>query len=136
MSRWEKDFIARFRMIPGEKNGGALSVWSRIFIFVPSIASWSPWSSPSRPVGSRIPTKTDIEARVWKKYGKKYKEFKKAILDAELKYRLLHNSILAGIQTKGKMLQSLRNVVQGNSGVGLDVSIGGIGGIGVDKIKT
>lgn len=57
------------------------------------------------------PTTKDIECAVMKNY-KQYGKYKKMILEAKMKYRILSHAIHAAVVTRGKMLQSLRNVLQ------------------------
>lgn len=66
-------------------------------------------------------TEKSIKAHIIYKYEKVYKRKKAAINEAEFKYRLLCNVVHAAIVTKGKMLQSLRNIIQGDG-----IGIGGI----------
>jgi hypothetical protein len=62
-----------------------------------------------------------VHSYILKKYPKKYSEFKMLMVDLEFKYRLLNNAIYSSIVTKGKMLQSLRNVLQPNDFGGISV---------------
>ena len=54
-------------------------------------------------------------AYILKRWPKEYRKRKQAVIDMEFKYRLVNNAIFSSIMTKGKMLQSLRNVIQGNN---------------------
>lgn len=71
--------------------------------------------------GTSKPTEKAIHAYIISRYSAEYKTLKAQVATAEHVYRLLNNAIYASIITKGKMLQSLRNVLMGNSGVGLNV---------------
>jgi len=57
------------------------------------------------------PTTKDIECAVMKTY-KKYGKYKRQILEAKMKYRILSHAIHAAVVTRGKMFQSLRNILQ------------------------
>jgi len=65
--------------------------------------------------GKSKPTIKDVDAYMARKYLKKIKVKKEKIRKAERKYRLLMNACYASIVTKGKMLQSLRNIIQGGN---------------------
>lgn len=62
------------------------------------------------------PIQKEVEARISKKYGIILKKKKEELRIVEFNYRLLHNACFVSIVTKGKMMQTLRNVIQGNVG--------------------
>jgi len=74
---------------------------------------------------NKLPTgkNTDkaVHAYILKKWPEEYKDKKRVLCDLEFKYRLLNNAIFSAVVTKGKMLQSLRNILQGNNQYGLNV---------------
>jgi len=59
-----------------------------------------------------------VTSYVISKYGKTYRKYKERINRAEYTYRLMNNAIRAAWQTKGKLLPSLRNIVQGDKPIG------------------
>ena len=60
-----------------------------------------------------------VESVLKSKYKNSYMKRKKKIAKLQYTYRLLNNAIFASIITKGKMMQSLRNVLQGGNQFGL-----------------
>lgn len=65
------------------------------------------------------PTQNEVNARISKCFPKAMLSKKIHIRKLEHNYRMLHNACLASIVTKGKMLQTLRNIVQGSGYVKL-----------------
>lgn len=65
--------------------------------------------------GVSKPIQKEVEARISKKYPKGLKIRKDALRKKEYRYRLLCNACYASIVTKGKMMQTLRNIIQGNT---------------------
>lgn len=61
------------------------------------------------------PTKQEVDARISLKYGTVMLKNKEHLRKIERRYRLLYNACFAAIVTKGKMLQTLRNIIQGGS---------------------
>jgi hypothetical protein len=59
------------------------------------------------------PIQKEVEARISFKYKEILTKKKKKLRDAEYRYRLLCNACHASLVTKGKMLQTLRNIIQG-----------------------
>ena len=74
-------------------------------------------------IGTKTPTEKAVEAYIIEKYEKTYRRLKEEVGKAEFQYRLLYNAIHAAIETKGKMLQSLRNVLMGTGFTGLNVQM-------------
>lgn len=62
------------------------------------------------------PTQKEVDAAISKKYPSTMAKKLKKKREAEYNYRILNNAIYTSIVTKGKMLQSLRNTIQGQSG--------------------
>lgn len=63
------------------------------------------------------PTEKEVKAIITKTFPKNIKKKKERLRRLEWKYRMLNNCCYASIVTKGKMLQSLRNVIQGSQSV-------------------
>jgi hypothetical protein len=61
------------------------------------------------------PIQKEVEARISFKYKDILIKKKKKLRDAEYRYRLLCNACHASLVTKGKMLQTLRNIIQGGN---------------------
>jgi len=61
------------------------------------------------------PTQKEVEGRIARKCGKELKSKKDKLRILERDYRVLHNACFASIVTKGKMMQTLRNIVQGGN---------------------
>jgi len=61
------------------------------------------------------PIQKEVEARISFKYKEIMERKKKKLRDAEYRYRLLCNACHASLVTKGKMLQTLRNIIQGGN---------------------
>lgn len=59
------------------------------------------------------PTANEVKARMASMYGKKLNERRKKVMKLEHQYRMLFNCCYTSIATKGRMLQSLRNIIQG-----------------------
>jgi hypothetical protein len=71
-------------------------------------------------VGEKAPTEKTIVGRVMVKYGKEYVSKREVLNKMEFEYRLLNNVIRSSVITKGTMLPTLRNIVQGkNDGIEL-----------------
>ena len=58
------------------------------------------------------PTAKEVDAKIFEQYKNKYEEKQKKLRKREYNYRLLCNVCHASIVTKGKMMQSLRNILQ------------------------
>jgi hypothetical protein len=58
------------------------------------------------------PTQKEIECKIVKKYRKILDKKRSIVRKAEHNYRILSNVCFASVVTKGKMLQSLRNILQ------------------------
>ena len=56
-----------------------------------------------------------VNAYVLKKYSKRYTKYNSAINEAEFAYRLVNSGIRAAWITKGRLLQTLRVIVQGSN---------------------
>jgi hypothetical protein len=61
------------------------------------------------------PIQKEVEARISMKHRNELSRRKAAVRTAEYNYRILHNACLASMVTKGKMLQTLRNIIQGGN---------------------
>lgn len=61
------------------------------------------------------PIQKEVEARISFKYKDILNKKRKRLRDAEYKYRILCNACHASLVTKGKMLQTLRNIIQGGN---------------------
>lgn len=61
------------------------------------------------------PTEKEVNARISAKCQGSLRKKKAHIRKLETRYRLLHNACYASIVTKGKMLQTLRNIIQGGT---------------------
>jgi hypothetical protein len=61
------------------------------------------------------PIQKEVEARISREYGKVLKIKKEELRLAEYNFRILHNACFASMVTKGKMMQTLRNVIQGGN---------------------
>jgi len=77
------------------------------------------------------PTAREIEAKIYKTFSKKYDKKKEKLREFEYNYRLLCNVCHASIVTKGKMLQSLRNILQGSNADGIEVKRTEITDVGI-----
>lgn len=64
-------------------------------------------------MGVPKPIQKEVEARISRKFGKELKIRKEKVRVLEFNYRMLHNACFTSIATKGKMMQSLRNIIQG-----------------------
>lgn len=85
-------------------------------------------------MGVPKPTQTEVNARISRKYPKTIMNKKLHVRKLEHNYRMLHNACLSAIVTKGKMLQTLRNIVQGSNFVKLPhIENEVIGGVDVDN---
>ena len=82
------------------------------------------------------PTQREVEARIMNKFGEEFKVKKDKIRELEYKYRMLNNACYASIVTKGKMMQTLRNVIQGNTFKGNLIGVEGeqIGEVDPEKL--
>ncbi len=78
------------------------------------------------------PTQTEVNARISKIFPKAMMKKKLHLRKLEHNYRMLHNACLSAIVTKGKMLQTLRNIVQGSGFVKLPTVENEIGNSEVD----
>lgn len=67
------------------------------------------------------PTQKEVEARISRKKPNELRSKKNKLRIFERRYRILKNACWASIVTKGKMLQSLRNVIQGDNKYGLRI---------------
>lgn len=65
-------------------------------------------------------TDKTVESRIIVKYGKTYSKFKSEIRELEMQYRILHFVIRACLEKKGMMLPSIRNIIQGSKGPGIE----------------
>jgi hypothetical protein len=61
------------------------------------------------------PIQKEVEARITFKYKEILCKKKKRLRDIEYRYRLLCNACHASLVTKGKMMQTLRNIIQGGN---------------------
>lgn len=63
------------------------------------------------------PTERQISAAIHsdKKMRDEYLSIQRVLLSLEMKYRLLNNVVRSALQTKGELLPTLRNLVQGKS---------------------
>ena len=61
---------------------------------------------------------------ILKRYGKKYREMQTMKNEAQFAYRLMNNAIHAAWLTKGRLLQTLRLIIQGGGGFGIEVTDG------------
>jgi hypothetical protein len=61
------------------------------------------------------PIQKEVEARISFKYKEILIKKKKKLRDVEYRYRLLCNACHASLVTKGKMMQTLRNIIQGGN---------------------
>jgi len=59
------------------------------------------------------PTKLEVESTIYDKYKKQYKKFQHHLRKLEKNHRILSNACHAAIITKGEMMRSLRNIIQG-----------------------
>ena len=64
--------------------------------------------------GITKPTKQEVEAQVYVKYKKIWNKRQEKLRKAERNYRILSNACHASIITKGEMMRSLRNIIQGS----------------------
>lgn len=69
--------------------------------------------------GEKSITDKSVESRVRSKYAKKIKRFTTDINTLEMQFRLLNNVIKASIITKGMLLGTIRNIIQGKDGMGI-----------------
>ncbi len=76
-------------------------------------------------------TDKGVESRLKFKNQKKLRCFQSAINELEMQYRILDNVIKASVITKGILLPTIRNIVQGKS----DVGIGSIKPKSASKIR-
>lgn len=61
------------------------------------------------------PTKAEVDARISLKFPKDIRKRKERVRKLEHLYRILHNACYVSVVTKGKMLQTLRNVIMGGT---------------------
>lgn len=66
-------------------------------------------------MGTPKPTQKEVEARISSKYHKQLSRRKEKLRKLESNYRILLNVCYASIVTKGRMIQSLRNIIQGGN---------------------
>lgn len=66
--------------------------------------------------GVNKPIQKEVEARIARKYSEELNRRKEKVRKLEYTYRMLSNACFSAIVTKGKMLQTLRNIIQGNGG--------------------
>ena len=69
--------------------------------------------------GEKNLTDKSVEARLKAKYGKSLIRRKNNINLLEMQFRLLNNVIKASLVTKGMLLGSIRNIIQGKDGQGI-----------------
>lgn len=69
--------------------------------------------------GEKSVTDKSVEGRLRSKQKKKIKKFTTDINTLEMQYRLLNNVIKASIITKGMLLGTIRNIIQGKDGIGI-----------------
>lgn len=81
------------------------------------------------------PTQKEVDACISRKFPKTMAKKLKKKREAEYNYRILFNAIYTSIVTKGKMLQSLRNTIQGTGG-GFGQGLNGKDVIGVETKKA
>lgn len=65
-------------------------------------------------------TEKYVEGYIITKYGDKYRARKKALTDLEMQYRLLNNVFRSAVITKGELLPTLRNIIQGSGNKGIN----------------
>ena len=75
--------------------------------------------------GEKAPSEKVVVCRLISKYSKNYRKRKQELNRAELEYRLLNHVIRASVVTKGVMLPTLRNIIQGKQGDGISESFDG-----------
>ena len=66
-------------------------------------------------------TEKMVAARIQVKHSDEIRDKKKELRDLEFKYRILSKVISSALTTKGIMLPSLRNIIQGNNSDGIAV---------------
>jgi hypothetical protein len=66
-------------------------------------------------MGIPKPTQKEVEARISSKYQKHLSKRKEKLRKLESNYRIMLNVCYASVVTKGRMLQSLRNIIQGGN---------------------
>lgn len=64
--------------------------------------------------GVAKPIQKEVEGRIARLCGEELKRRKEKVRKLEYRYRMLSNACLASVATKGRMLQTLRNIIQGN----------------------
>jgi len=74
--------------------------------------------------GDKGVTEKSITGRLMIKYGKEYRERRDRLNTMEFEYRLLNNVVRSSVITKGTMLPTLRNIIQGR-GDGIDTMFKG-----------
>jgi len=70
---------------------------------------------------NKAPTEGQLKNYMFSKYGKKIRKKKMKIVELEAQYRILNNVIRSAIVVKGQLLPTLRNIVQGKTGIGINV---------------
>jgi len=68
---------------------------------------------------SKSVTESYVSGYISTKYGSELEERKKKIADLEFQYRLLNNVFRSAAITKGELLPTLRNIVQGQGAAGI-----------------
>lgn len=86
--------------------------------------------------GIQKPTEKEVNAEIAKKYPKNLKKRKEHLRVLERRYRMLFNCCYASIVTKGKMMQTLRNIIQGGQIKMASVEIETIGSSDLSNIKV
>lgn len=66
-------------------------------------------------MGVPKPIQKEVESRIAEQYSKVLRQKQEKLRKVEYRYRMLMNCCVASIVTKGRMMQSLRNIVQGNT---------------------
>lgn len=77
------------------------------------------WECKSKLDGK--PSDKSVNAYLIRRYSKKWKMWQKRLADAEFAYRLMNNAIRAAWVTKGRLLQTLRVIIQGDSSFSIGV---------------
>ena len=70
-------------------------------------------------MGEKSITDKGVVSRITSKYIKKMTKFKKELSELEFQYRMANNVIRSALITKGTLLPTLRNIIQGKSPDGI-----------------
>ena len=75
--------------------------------------------------GEKAPSEKVVVGRLTFKYGKEYSKRKAELRHVEFEYRMLNHVIRSSVITKGMMLPTLWNIIQGKQGDGISETFDG-----------